>query len=389
MKRFIMSDRWYLEESKAWFTSTIENILFEVELAANEARCLSKVPEEEDIFRKNPICFKHDDSIYCLPDRGKKIWRYYLSDNRWESIDCWVQEEKRLSVRYLKLGGDNYALMNVGKRDVAILDGRRGEILDTIHVSPNEDEALGWYFCKDGLIWWISQSSPNVYLIDIASGKVERRHLGIDGTGYCTISYGNGNVWVSGREKRIYKLDEELNLQETYELSDGFGTYHFCEKTDILLDCEMKDPNMPAFIESVSVGGKIWFVPLYTNQLVYIDTEDGSLGTFDIDYEEEDATSAYYRIMCGKYMATYVRDNRYLVLFSIKNEWLIEIDTLEMDYRILDMTVDYDGLRECCEELFLSEFYCECKDFTVKDYFCQLQNPRYKFQADLRNGMIR
>ena len=41
-----------------------------------------------------------------------------------------------------------------------------------------------------------------------------------------------------------------------------------------------------------------------------------------------------------KYLLEYVKDKRYLGIFSLKNKWLFEIDCIELKYEVLDYSID-------------------------------------------------
>ena len=78
-----------------------------------------------------------------------------------------------------------------------------------------------------------------------------------------------------------------------------------------------KEYELPAFLFSVVAGDYVWFIPFQTNKIMYADKKTCQLHVFEADGENETKQSLLGRIALGsKYILEYVRENRYIGLFS-------------------------------------------------------------------------
>ena len=61
---------------------------------------------------------------------------------------------------------------------------------------------------------------------------------------------------------------------------------------------------------------------------------------FSIEEEGHTEENISTQLLRHKYLLQYVRDDRYIGLFSLKNKWIFEVDSKELEYRILDYHLD-------------------------------------------------
>ena len=83
--------------------------------------------------------------------------------------------------------------------------------------------------------------------------------------------------------------------------------------------------DVPMFIDAIGVGDCIFFIPFQMNEIIYIDRNTYETNYFEVD-DENETEFTWLRNMRQKYVVEYVRENRYLCLFSFKNRRFIEID---------------------------------------------------------------
>lgn len=112
------------------------------------------------------------------------------------------------------------------------------------------------------------------------------------------------------------------------------------EKQKYNLDCEYYENNLPIFLNLISTKDSIWFIPFKANKIVYVDKETGKINIFEIKDEEEREGWILKNKMEAKYILQYVIDNRYIGLFSLKNNCIVEIDTIERRIEYISYSFD-------------------------------------------------
>ena len=123
----------------------------------------------------------------------------------------------------------------------------------------------------------------------------------------------------------------------------------FSDKYGEILDCKVERYEEPTFIESVPTDKYIWFIPFRTNEILYLSLETNEIREFIIADEEETVYSLKNRILDHKYLLEYVKDDRYIGLYSLKNEHILEIDANTLAYRLLPFTID-----DACLEMYIN-----------------------------------
>lgn len=107
---FVWSDNWWVEDNKAWFVGGNYNILFCCDLISSRCEAVACIPtESKSKFRRNPLCIKSKNYVYCMPDIGSSIWIYdikkdniheILCDNP-ENVGCRLVDSGCMMIRFL------------------------------------------------------------------------------------------------------------------------------------------------------------------------------------------------------------------------------------------------------------------------------------------------
>ena len=170
-------------------------------------------------------------------------------------------------------------------------------------------------------------------------------------------------------------------------LPSDFGEYRFWlsgEKIneEEVLDTKSRKYEFPAFMNCKIVNGTVWFIPFFSNMIIYIDKTDKSIKELHIKEEVENSLSLRKRVLNHKYLVQYIRDDRWMGLYSVKNEWVVEIDTVTKDYRILDMYPDENTL-SYLKGKYKDTIAYECNEYKVDDFVDEFGCPNNKFVAQI------
>ena len=81
----------------------------------------------------------------------------------------------------------------------------------------------------------------------------------------------------------------------------------------------------------------------------------------EIDGEDETKNSFTLRGIKNKYLLEYVKENRYIGLFSLKNNYILEIDSIEK--KVIRKIYSYNHM--ACQELM--EIYDKCEGYIYNE----------------------
>ena len=139
-----------------------------------------------------------------------------------------------------------------------------------------------------------------------------------------TICYDGANFWLSGEDNEIYIWNPTQGvIKRIAGFLEKFDSFSL--KRNIIAD------PIPRFSYSVSLGENVWYIPLQGNiPIIYIDKRYYKIRVFDILEEIETEESLLKRGTAFKYILLYIRHNRYIGLYSCKNQIVWEIDTDEL-----------------------------------------------------------
>lgn len=331
---FVWGDNWWIEGDKAWFVWGMENILFYMDLNTGKCESTVCIPDDNpEKFRLTPYCIKCGKYIFCLPGVGESIWVYDLEFQIFSRIDIENPNKVRMGFEFWVWEDKIFAVSS----------GELGKILE---INIDQKKIDNYYtICEDGrlarsvmvgnAIYILSVEANRIYQFDLKTKAVKTHTLSdIDGKLW-TICFDGKEFWLSGFRKEVYVWNPNTNtINSIIDFPTGFGVYDFTKETTTgAADCVSEDYEYHMFNFSVTAGNRVWFIPYNANKILYADKGMHELHSFEIDEENETKESIMARTSLGyKYLLNYLRDDRYLGLFSIKNNCILEIDTVEMRY---------------------------------------------------------
>ena len=151
--------------------------------------------------------------------------------------------------------------------------------------------------------------------------------------------------------QRDYVWDKETNLIMLIDdFPRDFGVYNFNADCKDVLNCAINEFENPTFYNSVEIGDYIWFIPYETNKIIYVNKHTHKLKVLEVDEDietKESILASCQFSLTHKYLVEYVKDNRFLGLYSIKNACILEIDAIELKYQWHDYGFSEKCLMQC------------------------------------------
>ena len=329
----IWGDNWWIEDDKAWFVWGLTDILCYLDLRTHEYVLLECIPDKSPIkFRLTPYCMKFRDDIYCMPVYGKSIWIYNTDNAEFNKIGIPVPDGELLNICDFWQYENKLYMVSNGLGQIIEIDPavKRVENYYDLHDRGYLSKSVK----TDTAIYCLSGDLGIVYQFNLIKKEVSQYKLPDIGRKFNTFCFDGEKFWLSGFQKEIYVWDRDVNKVITVDgFPEGFGIYDFSKETDEVENCIADKYEKFTFLHAEAVGENVWFIPYCTNKIIYVNKHTYQLHAFEIDEETETRESILERSsLVYKYLFDYVKDDRYLGLFSIKNKCILEIDTAELKY---------------------------------------------------------
>lgn len=349
-REFLWCDRWCIEDNLAWAVSGHGNVLFSIDMLTDHCKAVVVLSDcSVDNFRLNSNCIKSNTSIFCMPNYGNCIYCYDLLTNNIKEIEINNPNQVVLGIGDFWVEKGTLWAVSVGLRQVIEIDINEKRICNYYNITDQQDEVLAKSVKQGNCIYIVSASKSIVYEFNTRTKEVKINQLPIINKKLRTISVDENKFWLSGYNREIYlweKGSSEVKILDQFPTN--FGIYNFDGKKKEFLNCLSIEYDTFAFLESVNIGNYIWFIPFQTNQILYVNKNTNRINVFEIEEERENEHSIKIenREMNCKYILQYVYQDRYIGLYSLKNEIVLEIDTKTLGKKERYITSDITGFEK-------------------------------------------
>ena len=190
------------------------------------------------------------------------------------------------------------------------------KVLEKEYIVPQYSrESVGEYIFVEDKIY--SALGDRICCIDIKKATLNLYSIyGIQGRLH-TIVYDGSDFWLSGYCKEIYIWNPEQGIKDIVKLSSS--------EIELLPDMQM-----PLFLTSISLGRYIWYIPFKTNEIIYVDKVTHQFFSLQIENEYQSYEEIDNNLINHKYLVEYVDRDRYIGIYSLKNQSIFEIDTVSL-----------------------------------------------------------
>lgn len=356
-KDFLWSDNWWIEDDKAYFCAGEISALFCMDMKNQQCELLDWIPEcNWREYRTYSYCIKYENVIFCLPHRGKAVWSYDIIAKLWKKTELEHKSNLITCMNFDMHNNKQIWLAEIDQGKIYEFDLEKESIGNSYKNEQYENGSIGQYvfkentlYCTSGRrIWSINIFNLESYVFEVPGVKANLYNICYDGH----------NFWLSGYYKEIYVWNaEQGTIKVIDKFPEQFGVYLFEEDKFPLTDCgSLNSGRDPFFIDAISLGKYVWFIPFQSNEILYVDKVTYEVHILDVEEEQETENSLHDHVMMHKYLVQYTRGNRYIGLYSLKNHNIFEIDTVELSVKNMDCSFSYRTL-----EILASAFYRENK----------------------------
>ena len=369
-KTFIWSDGWCLEKDKAWFVCGMSNMLFCIDINSGNCSEVAYIPDSSECtYRLTPYCLKYEKDIFCIPGISQNIWSYNLDNKSFTKIVIDKPEELQLVSQFW-----------IWKDMIMVVSANWNKIIE-ISISQKvvkkyyticEEDKVQKSVLVDDSIFMLSSTYSRIYQFNLITKKTKMFSLSCDKKRLFTICFDGKKFWLSGYQREVHIWDKENNNIITINtIPSKIKMYDTVKDTDIISDSKEKHSNIPIFNNSVAVGNYIWFIPIYDDNIIYINNKNAKVSVFEICEEDEETKENVFLAQLwgiAKYLLEYVKNDRYIGLFVTKYGRILEIDVKNMNY----CWKEYYLQDKCFFQLGgYKKLYYEGVDDVLYGYACQ------------------
>lgn len=349
----LWTDKIDIEGTKGWYGCGEINGVFEIDFDTNRYKYLTSFDDcGENTIRTYSICKKYKNKLFCFPVYGDKIWIYHIEEKIFSKIDDPSFFDSDYLLMYEPFVYNHYLYVLSRKKCAVVEIDPEQECIHSVISIPKEIGAVGSNCIQDGNKLYCSSIDKGVLCqIDLDTKQIELYEIPYMEKGINTISMESADkFWLSGRDKQICIWDKQS--QKSIVLTDfpeEFGIYRDIDGK-LEIDYEKKVSEDFLFIGTVNIENYMWFIPYRSNKILYVDKDTHKISVLEIP-DEQECVDGWKRYLKHKYLINYIRENRYIGLYSTKNGYLFEIDAKELTVQKRDLILDENSIGK-----FISDF---------------------------------
>lgn len=384
----LWSDNIDIENNQGWFGGGIISALFEIDFENNTYRYLERFEDcKIDDARKYSLCKKYSDKIFLFPVYGDKIWIYRIAKKSFSVLT--IRNSKKYDkLRFLKVFLYKKRLYAISYDMNAIIEiNPEEEVITNTFNIPKEMEFLaGNVTLNKNIIYCCSVKKGIFCQFNIDTKEMVCRDIPVVKKGIYTMQkVGENEIWFSGFDKVIYVWNNDTNQTRLIsEFPEEFGIYKVGKDRNLILDTKSYENEDTFFTTSINLNGYVWFIPFRTNKIICVNCSTYKISAFEILGEDENYRSWKRDLNC-KYLVEYIRENRYIGLYSLKNRMLLEIDTKEFTVKNRNIFLLESSIEKLKNEIVKEISFFNEESEEQKIIFGMAANKKKQTQGSTKN----
>lgn len=351
------SDHWCFEGEKAYFIDAMDDNLYEVDLGQGIYKYIRHFGSLYGDFRCHPRCRKIGDRVICYPDMGKDILIYDLITKQLDKVSIYNPDNKRIGMRYdWEYHGQQYVL-SFGLNSIFEMDIDNCTVKHIVTVTDEEDILNTNGIVVDRRYLYVPSVLHNrIYCIDVLKKTRERYEIPMMTSGIYTMTFDGKYFWLSGKKREIYRWEKKINAVSVIDkLPKEFGYYEGWTNWEEgnaypIKNTVNKEYPTGLFFGSVDSEKFVWFIPAQASHIIRLDKQTLECSIFDMRGEDNSPETYLNNMMKHKYVVSYVREERYVGLYSFNTSRMYEIDLDEDMVNIIHYTLTDESVRKMEKE---------------------------------------
>ena len=352
------------ENNKGYFVSFNLNAIFEIDYDKKEYSYFHSLEEKEMAsWRRYTKSIKLEDKIFVFPvNQGEHIIIYNIKTDKISHIENEIFEteenQKETKLPFLH-EGKIYICMD---KELMIINPE-DEIIESIVELSKKDELVIEIGLSDNVFYCIECCDENNNLVgfNLETGELQKETVPKEISGNAIFISSDEILAISEKEELSIYNTKDKTIRHVGGFPADFGRYVLEEKKLKVKKLDKYSPYDLCYILE-KIGRYVFLVPARVNKFLYYDILEDKIGELIIPEEDEDETTWDIKnIYEHKYMFAYVKDNRYLGVYSRKNSMILEIDAETLTYKYQNFLLGEKNLdrymKECGEDSYQETYH--------------------------------
>lgn len=376
----IWSENILVDKDEGWFVGAQHSAVFHVDFRTQEYELLSILPSDELYgYEKYECCDKIDKVLYIFPRHiDGNVLLIDLKGKLIQEIHLPNPEKKDINVVGTCVYNDKIYVMALGLHKIFVLDLKNNTVIKDYEIYKEVEitDQNGNMIRKGENIYCTTPDSHIIYKLSLKDDRLDSFTIhGIE-KGIHSFETAGDIFWITSKSKCIYLWDEvKKSVVQFNAFPKEFGRYKFDQDHHLYLDTDTKFFSEGFFLKGVFLNGYLWVVPCCENKILYLDMITLEIKVLDLTDEEEDAYTWEENEIKVKFCMCYVRENRYIGVYSFKNKNIFEIDVQSFKMERKDFSIR----KEDMERLHSEKMACDIRNCRLvneedMDLFFYLKN---------------
>lgn len=335
-----METRWFKEISQfsltcvdgndVWFVGENYSLIFQMSLKDSSITRIIRIKDEEfEVFRRYWRLEKVGSKLILIPHNSDKIVIFHLDKNEFTFIQL-----KRALVNCLSCVKEENILYLIDDFEILVADMENEKIVEYICIPQYGRSTSEVALLIDGhiIIPLIFQSG----VIDFNIAERSFMYFPLKGeiNGFVTGVVDEKDIWLAGDRGSIVKWDYLTKESTFYDKSpEGFASFNYAKNGEFVPwgSGWVQGVSFQYWYECVLLDNKVWFIPLLSNSLLYIDKKSNTLQKYTFENEDE-TEETVYKHRLSKFLLVGVYEKRYIKIYSTKRHIIYRIDVMKLEH---------------------------------------------------------
>jgi hypothetical protein len=209
---------------------------------------------------------------------------------------------------FWKIEGSIFAVSR-GLKQILRIDVAEKQVKDYYKLSVDEDEVISKSVYVEDSIYCVGSATQLIYRFDVKTKMLKTYKVSNPHGSFLGLCFVDDKFWLYDARGELYICNRD------FDIVDVIDALPQSDKNNSL--------DTRAYENVIYIGQRVWLIPFQTDTIFFVDKNTHEMQSFEIEGEASDSSKPKYNVL-------YTIDNRYIGLFSIRIEAVIEIDTVEM-----------------------------------------------------------
>ena len=334
-------DNIYVEEDRFWFISTVFDALLRIDKGSMTSDLLKILPiENNKRVRLYSRCIKINNCVYCLPKYGEGILVYNLLEDKFKKIK-FTSQNRFPGILNWKLLNSSLCLVSYFLKQLIFVNTKLNEVECYYQLNMGGKEILYSTF-EHNYLYCLSNDNE-ICEVNLATEEQNTYKINIPNEKLNTIAYDGNLFWLTGLKSSIYvwnKINNQIVIVNDFPQS--YYKNYFTKKY-------MKIGFKSFFIDSIFLKNKVFLIPFWFNYILVNNVEKDEMNSIELGNNKSDID--INSKICGcKLKKVYVKDYRYIGVFSYSENILYEIDAVSLNVTRLEYKLSINHQLEIMQD---------------------------------------